>query len=97
MYKGYSVQYKVVPQNKLIDLTQFVKSKLLKKKVLIKIRNGPENFFSSSRMKWFRTEEALSSKRAEFIALDAEKAQREHAIYNITIVSFVTSLTDLQH
>jgi len=52
-------------------------------------------FFPSSRMKWFRAEEVLSSKRAEFIALDAEKAQRERAIYNTAIVSFVTS--DLQH
>lgn len=37
-------------------------------------------FFPSSRMKWFRAEEVLSSKRAEFIALDAEKAQRERYI-----------------
>lgn len=45
MYGGHSVQYKIVLQNKFIDLTQFVKSKFLEKKVLIKIRNGPEDFF----------------------------------------------------
>lgn len=44
--------------------------------------------FFSSCTSWLQAEEALSSKNVEFIA--AEKAQRDHAIYNFVIVSFVT-------